>query len=595
MSNKHRSFVTNARSYSGICTETDHKLVKTNTHFQWQYIYSKQNKEIKINTQNFNKKENQEKYKKCLKSLINEQKLEQNLTSQETWNKIVKSCKQAGEVVLGKVPRNRKSDDQQLQILSRKSQKIRQDINSCKDKNTREVKRKERKEIKKQTKNRMMELKELEINAILTDIESMKDDSNKYHQAVRNLKRLKPKQTLCVQDKEGNIAGIQKQQATFITEYFKEMLGPQIDEIRNTYHPTKMKNEFTADEIQRAAKNMKNSKSAGIDGIIAEYIKYGPEELHQLIANLLTKTAETGEYPEELITGILSALPKPGKPKGPCENLRPIILLCILRKILTICLMQRCWERIKEKIPIDQAAYQPGRSTTEHVFSIKILAEKAITSNDFTLYLFLIDMTKAFDTVDRSKLLSILEEFLNEDEMHLIFILTAKPKLKVKVGKEFGDLFDTTLGVMQGDCLSAILFILYLAKAMKKDVVEVIQYFEIEPKYADDITLVTTMKERQQAAKTTYGAKLAKFNLKENISKREEYTIPKPQPPPPPPTHKQLMKNKATKNCWSDLDWLIMDPPKVKDNTPDWKRCKILGSLLDTKSDIDRRKILARS
>ena len=120
MSNKHRSFVTNARSYSGICTETDHKLVKTNTHFQWQYIYSKQNKEIKINTQNFNTKENQEKYKKCLKSLINEQKLEQNLTSQETWNKIVKSCKQAGEVVLGKVPRNRKADDQQLQILSRK-------------------------------------------------------------------------------------------------------------------------------------------------------------------------------------------------------------------------------------------------------------------------------------------------------------------------------------------------------------------------------------------------------------------------------------------------------------------------------------------
>ena len=38
---------------------------------------------------------------------------------------------------------------------------------------------------------------------------------------------------------------------------------------------------------------------------------------------------------------------------------------------------------------------------------------------------------------------------------------------------------------------------------------------------------------------------------------------------------------------------MIMDPPKVKDKTPNWKNCKILGSLLDTKSDIDRRKILA--
>ena len=105
-----------------------------------------------MNTQNFNKKENQEKYKKCLKSLINEQKLEQNLTSQETWNRIVKSCKQAGEVVLGKVPRNRKSDDQQLQILSRKSQKIRQDINSCKDKKHQRSKTKREKRNKETNK-----------------------------------------------------------------------------------------------------------------------------------------------------------------------------------------------------------------------------------------------------------------------------------------------------------------------------------------------------------------------------------------------------------------------------------------------------------
>ena len=149
----------------------------------------------------------------------------------------------------------------------------------------------------------------------------------------------------------------------------------------------------------------------------------------------MNRAAETGEYPEELVIGILSALPKPGKTKGPCESLRPIILLCILRKILTICLIRRCWERIKTIIPIEQAAYQSGRSTTEQVFSIKILAGKAIASNDFKLYLLLIDLSKAFDTVDRNTLFLLLEEILNEDEMHLIYILTAEPKIKVKVGK----------------------------------------------------------------------------------------------------------------------------------------------------------------
>ena len=87
--------------------------------------------------------------------------------------------------------------------------------------------------------------------------------------------------------------------------------------------------------------------------------------------------------------------------------------------------MERCWNRIKQQLPTDQAAYQPGRSTTEQVFSIK-----AISSNDFKIYLLLIDMSKAFDTVNRNKLFTILEEFLSEDEMYLVYLLTAKPKLK---------------------------------------------------------------------------------------------------------------------------------------------------------------------
>ena len=46
-----------------------------------------------------------------------------------------------------------------------------------------------------------------------------------------------------------------------------------------------------------------------------------------------------------------------------------------------------------------QAAYQSGRSTTEHVFAIKPLAEMALTLQNVTIYLPMFDMSKAFDTV----------------------------------------------------------------------------------------------------------------------------------------------------------------------------------------------------
>ena len=74
-------------------------------------------------------------------------------------------------------------------------------------------------------------------------------------------------------------------------------------------------------------------------------------------------------FPKELILGIITALQKPRKKKGPIENLRPITLLSVLRKILATFMMKRIGEKINKEIPISQAAYCKGRSTTEHVFA----------------------------------------------------------------------------------------------------------------------------------------------------------------------------------------------------------------------------------
>ena len=157
-------------------------------------------------------------------------------------------------------------------------------------------------------------------------------------------------------------------------------------------------------------------------------------EIHKYIADTLNRTFETGEPIEELQLGILTPLQKPGKKKGPPENIRPIILLSVIRKVLTICMIKRIWDRISDAIPTEQAAYQPGRGTTEHVFAVKMIAEKAITSNDYTAFLLLLDMSKAFDTVDRELLFNHLEKILEPDELHIMSRLTNHPQIKVRVG-----------------------------------------------------------------------------------------------------------------------------------------------------------------
>eukprot|EP00795_Rhopilema_esculentum_P001915 gene1915-biopygen10441 len=156
-------------------------------------------------------------------------------------------------------------------------------------------------------------------------------------------------------------------------------------------------------------------------------------------------------------------------------------------------MIRRCWVRISTKIPIGQAAYQAGRSTTEQVFAIKMLAEKAKTSSNYNIYLLLLDMSKAFDTVRRGRLLKDLQEILQPDELHLMFLLVKDVNLRVKVGKEKGENIKTEIGIAPGDCLSAVLFIFYLARSRNTenaaaDPSRKNNYFEINPQYADDIT-----------------------------------------------------------------------------------------------------------
>ena len=362
-----------------------------------------------------------------------------------------------------------------------------------------------------------------------------------------------------------------------------------------------MREPFTTTEITTAIQSLKNNKTPGIDGLKAEQLKHSPSIVHEMIAEIFNNISETGNKPNELTTGILIPLQKPGKTQGPYSNLRRIILLSVLRKILSICLINRIGERIRKHIPDSQAAYQPGRSTTEHVFAYKLLAEKAITSNNYASNIILMGMSKAFDKVDRRKLLDDLRNILENDELHLIKMLINDMELSVKCGNTIGERFQTNQGVPQGDCSSPIMFILYLAKSMdhnshlldhtyskpkhlstpepsflkehdyymnKEKIYQISkQTLKINTEYADDVgkniisqscNTENNTKKLTDHYKLHLPDKLRNHNLQCNPEKTEHYTI-------------------------------------NRNGCDNWKKCIYLGSLLDTTNDIKRRKQLTMS
>ena len=159
-------------------------------------------------------------------------------------------------------------------------------------------------------------------------IEEIKDESSRYFAALKEVQRERKQENLVVEDKNKKIAATEEEQVKIVSEYFKKMLAPEGKESNILeFPPHKTVTPFTADEITKVAKKLKNGKSPGPDNVELELIKHAPIELHKEIATIFNKVAETGEPVTELVLGLLRLLQKPGKVKGPPENLRPIILL----------------------------------------------------------------------------------------------------------------------------------------------------------------------------------------------------------------------------------------------------------------------------
>ena len=79
------------------------------------------------------------------------------------------------------------------------------------------------------------------------------------------------------------------------------------------------------------------------------------------------------------------------------------------------------------------------------------------------------DMSKAFDSINRTMLLDDLKKILQNDELHLVKTLL-NVELSVKCGSFTSKYFKNDTGAPQGDCASANEFTFYLAKSLENKI-----------------------------------------------------------------------------------------------------------------------------
>ena len=279
-------------------------------------------------------------------------------------------------------------------------------------------------------------------------------------------------------------------------------------------------------ELDYALNKLKSNKAPGPDAITSEMLKCGGEKLRNSllkIANLVI--AGHAKVPNQFNTSEIIVLFKKGDILS-CSNYRPICLLSHVYKLFMIIIYNRISPELNRAIPANQAAYQKGRGTIEQIQTLQQTIEKLNEFKGRGVICF-IDFTKAFDSVDQTKLWHTLRSQTNINPAYINLLANLYENSVSRIRTDVGTTREIRIkrGVKQGDFPSAILFCITLL-TITLETFEGLEYGirlggerMTDKGYADDVGLMTETVEQMNIVLDRLNKSAKRYGLSVNTTK----------------------------------------------------------------------------
>ena len=144
---------------------------------------------------------------------------------------------------------------------------------------------------------------------------------------------------------------------------------------------------------------MSNGKSPGLDGFTSEFYKFFWIDIQEYVIKSLNFAYENSLLSVSQKQGLITCLPKEGKPKHLLKNWRPISLLNVDYKIGSTCIAQRLKTVLKKLISNSQPGFMKGRYIVECTRLTLDIIERT-EEEQIPGLLLLVDSEKAFDFLE---------------------------------------------------------------------------------------------------------------------------------------------------------------------------------------------------
>ena len=220
----------------------------------------------------------------------------------------------------------------------------------------------------------------------------------------------------------------------------------------------------TIDEVSNSIDRLNLGKSPGIDGIASELLRFGGDSIRKSVHSIIKEFWDNESVHADWRNALMVVLYKGKGPKNECGNYRGIALLSCVGKVLSRILLDRLLSFISNDVLQEsQCGFRKNRGTTDMIFSARQLQEKCREQN-LGLYQVFVDLTKAFDTVNRKALWEILHKLGCPNKfVNILKSFHDDMNVWVNVSGNLSDPITVDNGVKQGDIPAPTLFAIYFA------------------------------------------------------------------------------------------------------------------------------------
>ena len=314
----------------------------------------------------------------------------------------------------------------------------------------------------------------------------------------------------------------------------------------NTDQEKALNKKITMTEVVDALFSLRTNTTAGKDSILTRDLQelldtskqtenWKNVEMLRFIHKMLQNMWEAEKVPPSFKETVLRPFLKdPEKASTDPSNYRPIALLNTHMKIYEHIIKERLVAVLEKSRFFSnmQAAYRKSRSTVDHILVVQELfyiyrykKSQGLSKNKCPLYLCLMDLAKAFDTVPRDQLFIKLWRAGIQGKMYrVIKDLYTDNRATVKIGDHISESFEIQRGVLQGSKLGPILFNIFINDLLKilhdSGLGAALQHITVTALgFADDLMLIAEDPSKLQALINICGSWSRDNGMRFNIDK----------------------------------------------------------------------------